>query len=128
MNRFKNYKTLKALIITLVAIAVAGVLSLGDNSVISSGFNFLTRGLFQLSAAATASIDSASSEDIRAENEKLKKENAELRGQLADYLAVKEENEKLWGYYGLKKENQHTETLSRQFRRWRAGIKVCVGI
>ena len=38
-------------------------------------------------------------------DEQLKKENAELREQLVDYLDAKEENAKLWKYYELKKEN-----------------------
>lgn len=105
MNRFQKNKNLKALVLTLIIVAVMGVFSMGDNSVIASGFGFLTRGLFQLSAAATASLDSASDADLRAENETLREENAALRGQLADYYALKEENERLWSYYGLKKEN-----------------------
>ena len=98
-------KNLKVLIITLIILTVLGVLSQAENSLLSSGVNTLTKGLFQLSALATASADSATREELLKENEELKKENAALRGQLADYIDTKAENEKLWAYYELKKEN-----------------------
>ena len=44
-------------------------------------------------------------------DEQLKKENAELREQLVDYLDAKEENAKLWKYYELKKENPSYDIL-----------------
>lgn len=103
-DKLKNKKC-KALIITLIIIAVLGVLSLGENGVISTVFNGSAKGLFQLSAAATSGVDSASMEDLRAENKALKEENAKLRQQLADYIDTKAENERLWQYYELKKEH-----------------------
>ena len=102
----RNYnRNLKVLIFTLIILTVLSVLSQAENSLISSGINYASRGLFQLSARATASADSATREELLKENEDLKKENAELRGQLAEYIDTKAENEKLWSYYGLKKEN-----------------------
>ena len=98
-------KNLKVLIITLIILTMLGILSQAENSLLSSGVNTLTKGLFQLSALATASADSATREELLKENEELKKENAALRGQLADYIDTKAENEKLWAYYELKKEN-----------------------
>lgn len=103
-DRLKS-KNCKALIITLIIIAVLSVLSSGENAVISTALNGAAKGLFQLSAAATASADSASIEDLRAENAALKEENAKLRQQLADYIDTKAENERLWQYYDLKKKN-----------------------
>ncbi len=105
MNDFLHNKNLKALIITLVILIVMSVFSLTDNSFISSVINTATKGLFQVTAAAAASADTVSYDDLKAENEKLKEENAELREQLADYYDVKSENEELWNYYNLKKEN-----------------------
>lgn len=100
-----NDKNLKALIITLIIISLMSVLSLEENSFVSSGINAVTKGLFQVSAAAAASLDSASSEEIKAELERLESENAELRNQLSDYLETKRENERLKKLLDIKKDN-----------------------
>lgn len=107
MNRFQN-NHLKPLIITLIIITVMSVFTLGENSVISTAFNAVTRGLFQLSAAA-AGEKSKSYDELLEENSRLSEENAELRQQLADYMDLKSENDRLWKYYGLKKENPSYE-------------------
>lgn len=105
MERSKKYKNLRALAVTLVIVIVMGVFCLADNSIVSTAINAVTRGLFQVTASATASIDTASYEELKTENERLRQENAALRSELVDYYNVKEENEKLWKYYDLKKEN-----------------------
>lgn len=96
---------------TLVILCCLSILSIGENSVIPSVINGFTNGLFTVSAQATASADTVSYDELLAENEKLKKENAELRNQLSDYYDIKEENEKLWNYYDLKKENPSYKIL-----------------
>lgn len=105
MKKGKYNRNLKALCVTLIILTVLGVFSQAENSIVSSGINAATKGLFRLSAMATSSADSATREELLKENEELKKENASLREQLAEYIDVKSENEKLWSYYELKKEN-----------------------
>ena len=104
MRHFQN-KNFRVLVLTLIIILVISVMSLGNNSVVSTALNGAFKGLFQLSASATASADSVDVQTLKEENEKLRQENAELREQLADYYNTKAENERLRKYYDLKKEN-----------------------
>jgi len=77
-----------------------------ENNVISSTVNTVTYGLSKVSAAAAENNKSGMSYDeLKLENEKLKKANTELRARLIDYYSVKEENTRLWKFYGLKKEH-----------------------
>ena len=64
MNSLQN-KNFKALIITLIVVLTVSVLSLGENSVISSAVNGFTKGLFQVTASATASADTATYEELK---------------------------------------------------------------
>ncbi len=105
MNNFLHNKNIKALIITLIILCVMGVFSMGENSVISTAINGFTKGLFQVSASATADIETKSYDDLKAENEKLKSENTKLREQLSDYYDLKSENNRLRKYYDLKEKN-----------------------
>jgi rod shape-determining protein MreC len=104
-KNFLHNKNLKVLIITLVIVIVMSVFCIDGNNVVASGVNALTRGLSQVVSAATASADTASYEELKAENERLSLENAALREQLADYYDLKSENERLQKYYSLKEEN-----------------------
>lgn len=104
MRRIED-KNLKALIITLIIISVMSVLSPDENSLISSGINTVTKGLFQVSAYAAATLDSASPEEMKSELDRLKSENAELRNQLSDYLETKQENARLKKLLDIKTAN-----------------------
>ena len=66
-RRNKN-KSIKVLVITLIILTVLGVLSQAENSLVSSGINLVSKGLFQLSAAATGEIGSQSNEELAAES------------------------------------------------------------
>lgn len=101
----KKNKNLKVLLVTLITVIVMGVICIADNSFISSAVNGLTKGLFQITASATSSIDTIDSSSLKTENEQLKKENAALREQLADYYDLKAENERLKKYYEIKEQN-----------------------
>lgn len=104
MRRVQD-KNLKALIITLILISVMSVLSPEQNSIVSGSLNAAIKGLFQVSAHAAASADSANEEDVRRELERLKSENAELRNQLSDYIDTKQENARLKKLLDIKKNN-----------------------
>lgn len=101
MRKPKN-KKLKILIFTLVVLLLAGVLSQGKTGFISGGLNLLSLGISSLTASAKSTTDSAETEEA----ETLKKENAELRKSLVDYLEIKKENEKLREYFKISQKNR----------------------
>lgn len=101
MNKPKN-KNLKCLIITLVILLLTSVLSQGKTGFISGGLNLVPLGVSSLTASAKSTADSAETDEV----EILKKENAELRQSLVDYLELKEENSKLREYFKISRKNR----------------------
>lgn len=111
MNRKLHNKKFKTLIVTLSVLIVLSILSISGSSILSSAVSFATKGLFQITALASASPDTPSIDELQKENERLKQENAQLRKMLTDYYDLKEENERLNAYYGLKKQNPSYEIV-----------------
>lgn len=97
----------RTLSVTLIAVVLMGVLSVGDNAPLPTLFSALTRDLFALAAQAVPSDEEA----LAAENEQLRADNDSLRRQLAEDAELKSENETLWGYFNLKKENPNLTLL-----------------
>lgn len=97
----RSGKNVKILIITLIILLLMGVLSQGKTGFVSGGFGLLPLGISSLRASASATPDSADTDELSG----LKKENAELKDRLADYLDTKRENERLLKYFGISKQN-----------------------
>ena len=105
-NRRKNRKVL---LLTLIAVLLMGVLSVGDNPPVQSAWNAVTGGIFSLSARIAAELKTPSTDELLDENERLRSENAALQKALAENLELKDENKTLWGYFGMKKDAPELE-------------------
>ncbi len=118
MKDYMKSKSMKIFLSTVfIVIALAVFSNSIDSNMMSSAVNGLTYSLSKVTAAQ-ANEDRRSIDEIRAENEKLKKENADLRTQLVDYYDTLTENARLWKFYDLKKENpQYTLVPSMVLRR-----------
>lgn len=105
---FQSPKIKIFLSVLLVLIMLAVFTRNVENNIISTTVNGITYGLSKVSAAASAdSSDNKSYEALKAENEALSRANRELRARLVDYYNVKEENTRLWMFYGLKKAHEN---------------------
>ena len=118
MKDFMKSKSMKIFLSTVfIVIALAVFSNSIESNMMSSAVNGLTYSLSKVTAAQ-ANEDKRSIDEIRAENAKLKKENADLRTQLVDYYDTLTENARLWKFYDLKKENpQYTLVPSMVLRR-----------
>ncbi len=110
MLEFFSDKKVKIISITAAVIIVVMIMGAAGSPILSSGVNFLTKGLSQVSASA-AGEGEKTYDELLEENKALKKESADLRTQLVDYYDIKEENARLWKYYKIKKENADYEIM-----------------
>jgi rod shape-determining protein MreC len=110
MLEFFSDKKVKIISITIAVVIVFMIMWAAGSPILSSGVNFLTKGLSQVSASA-AGEGEKTYDELLEENKALKKESADLRTQLVDYYDIKEENARLWKYYKIKKENADYEIM-----------------
>ena len=106
MKEFFDSPKIKIFLSVLLVLLMLSVFTHNvENNIISSSVNTLTYGLSKVTAAAAEKNGSGMSYDeLKAEYDRLSDENAQLRAQLIDYHSAKEENARLWKFYGLKKE------------------------
>ena len=72
--------------------------------VLSGGFNTLFGSITEQTAAAAAAWNRPSDDALLSENRRLTEENSRLKAALAGYAEAKDENEKLWRFYDMKKD------------------------
>lgn len=105
MKEFLKSNSVKVFLSTVFVVIALSVFSSSiQSNLLSSTVNSITYPLSRVSAAG-ANDDNRSIEEIKAENEQLKEENAKLRKQLVNYYDTLTENARLWKFYDLKKEN-----------------------
>lgn len=107
MKEFFESTKIKIFLSVLLVLIMLSVFTRNvENNVISSSVNTLTYGISKVSAAATQKNEGGMSYDeLLAKYRELQDTNRDLRAQLIDYYNVKEENARLWKFYGLKKEH-----------------------
>ena len=71
--------------------------------VLSGGFNTLFGSIAEQTAAAAAAWNRPSDDALLSENRRLTEENSRLKAALAGYAEAKDENEKLWRFYDMKR-------------------------
>ena len=103
---FKSTKIKIFLSVLLVLIMLSVFTRNVQNNVVSTTVNAVTYGLSKVTAAAVEDNSEKSYDELKTENELLSQANRELRAKLVDYHSVKEENTRLWKFYGLKKQNE----------------------
>lgn len=108
MKEFFQSPKIKIFLSVLLVLIMLSVFTRNvENNFVSTTLNTVTYGLSKVTAAASAdSSDNKSYDELKAENEALSTANRELRARLVDYYSVKEENTRLWMFYGLKKEHE----------------------
>ncbi len=105
MKDFLKSNSVKIFLSTVFVVIVLSVFTNSiESNLLSSTVNSVTYPLSKVTAAATSDED-LSYEELKAEYEKLKEENAELRTQLVNYYDTLTENTRLWKFYDLKKEH-----------------------
>lgn len=103
---FKSTKIKIFLSVLLVLIMLSVFTRNVQNNVVSTTINAVTYGFSKVTAAAVEDNSEKSYDELKTENELLSQANRELRAKLIDYHSVKEENTRLWKFYGLKKQNE----------------------
>lgn len=95
----------KIFLLVILILFLIAVFTMNSNSTFfSSLINNSTYSMSSVSAAASKNItDHKSYDELVKENDKLTKQNQKMRNQLIDYEKLKEENQKLWKFYDLKK-------------------------
>ena len=120
MKEFLSSPKIKIFLSVLLVLIMLSVFTHNvENNVVSTTFNTLTYGLSKVTAAASQDqSEEKSYSELKSENELLNKANRELRARLIDYYDVKEENTRLWKFYGLKKEHEDFSLIpARALRR-----------
>ncbi len=118
MKKLFRRKSVKIFAVTICAVIVIASVSYFCYPFLSSGINMITNGLSQVTAEVSENLNKSSYNELLEENKKLSEENAKLREQAADYYDLKEENDRLWKFYNIKKENPtYTYVPSTVIRR-----------
>lgn len=106
MKDYFKSGSFKIFLSTVFIVIVISVFSNSmDSNILSSAVNSATYGLSKVTAAAASDQDNRSMAEIKDENDRLKKENANLRNQVVNYYDTLKENARLWKFYDLKKSN-----------------------
>lgn len=118
MKDFLKSNSVKIFLSTVFVLIVLSVFTSSlQGNLLSSAVNSVTYPLSKVTAAATDK-DEHTYEELLAENEALKEENAKLRNDLINYYDTLTENARLWKFYDLKKQNpEYTMVPSTVLKR-----------
>ena len=107
MKEFFQSPKIKIFLSVLLVLIMLSVFTRNvENNIVSSTLNTVTYGISKVTAAvAQENVGDKSYDELKSENKLLSQANRELRAKLIDYYSVKEENTRLWKFFGLKKEH-----------------------